>query len=270
MPLFETVINTNVNALSAKTGESFNIYLDDLNMTVDALLGLIDNSGVQFGVDASAQLTAFTNISAAELKKLLIVTVDSNDVNDIDSATDISFVAPKTSNLLVLETQCSAFDAAFVSKNLEIGAIGGMSPTTAGEDFARYLSAKLFNTYQAVDLFSNESVIADSVDVTAGELYTKLNTNSTNIASKIFNHIIAQDTNNSRLYDMSGEWQQGSSTDLTDATLSVNSVVGSVPIQAGDSLIFHVTVNADPNQHDLTGVAPIGPRVYRVVLQLSN
>jgi hypothetical protein len=45
-------------------------------------------------------------------------------------------------------------------------------------------------------------------------------------------------------------------------TLSLGSNWYKSPLQAGDVLYFRLTVNAAPNQNDLTGVATIPPRVY--------
>ena len=272
MPAFQNDINTTVPALQAiNNSQGFNIYISQLNQDVGAFLGVIDASQVQLGVTASAELVAFTDISAEVFRNLLIMTVDSDDISgdDVADGTDISFVAPKSINLSALNTQCGDFETAFVSKHLHSGAIGGVADTTAGEDFTRYLSAKLFNTYQAVDLFSNERVIADSVKVNAGELYTKLQANAVDIAEKIYNHIRSQDTNNERIYDLSGTWDEASGNSLTDAVLDSTAVVGKVPIRAGDQIIFNVSVRPDSTQNDLTDVPSFYDRVYRVVLNLT-
>jgi hypothetical protein len=49
-----------------------------------------------------------------------------------------------------------------------------------------------------------------------------------------------------------------------------NNNLFSIPIIYGDTINFQYTINPDPNQHRVTGVAPFGGRVYTIKIIVDD
>jgi hypothetical protein len=153
-------------------------------------------------------------------------------------------------------------------------------------DFVRYLALKLFNSAYGVELIQNEDDLLTDLrwicgDVSGGqtwfEVLQKFNAVSVNNGSHQF---IQMDASGRRyLTDMASgpdnlcrmlmDQIAGAAADRL-SNIQGHDQPQPVPFYAGDSISFKLTIAAAPGQEELTNVAPIPPRSYRIKLVIVN
>ena len=152
-------------------------------------------------------------------------------------------------------------------------------------DFTRYIALQLFNTVRGVDLFQNESDILENItyygEVARVGIQSVLDTVSSisaDITMNIDNSGNKYSTNtNDSITNISRELMRQIATsapsrltnsDVTDAASAGN--IQSVPLIENDTLNIKVTIDAAPNQHNLTNVGAIPSRTYNIKLILKS
>ena len=139
-------------------------------------------------------------------------------------------------------------------------------------DYIYYLAKNIFGTYHAVGLLSNKSNLVSSLE-TLGDTYlntiqTKLETaynvgngltNTTNSSNNFVRRLLKQVEH----YDP--DRLNVSSSGISNVTTSQP-----VPFHEGDTISLFITINGTDGQHELTGTEQIPPRIYRIVMYLTN
>jgi len=161
-------------------------------------------------------------------------------------------------------------------------------------DFVRYLSLKLFNTINAVDLFVNldellyditeklnvamrrNIKLIEQTDCIYGT-HPELRTNT--YRTTIFDHILDQHVTTYLKY-MDDDCDRNICRELLLQLLKLDSsrfnhitntnAPRSLPFESGDSINFKISVRPAPNQCLLTGVPPIMARTYQIKIVLTD
>jgi hypothetical protein len=257
---------------------AINFTLSGLNATMT-----MDVSGTLAGeapavLDVSA--VAVYYVKTADMVNVFRFQTDSFDVSDL-SASDIKYYVFRDSGnwpeALKLNPAHSAMDASFMlltdvpaNKNL------------VKHDFVRYLASKLFNTVHGVDLFSNETALLEDIATKGATARAAIelaldNVNTTKTADGALTS--AADASGNRYTTNALTGPTNICRELmrqiaNGAPSRFNATVASpynqsVPLITGDTINFKVTIAPASLQHDLTGVAEIPSRSYRIKLILS-
>ena len=154
-------------------------------------------------------------------------------------------------------------------------------------DFIRYLALKLFGTVHAVDLFDNETELLDDVrrqcfiSQSDASLSTMDNIKKIMEYCDISNDLLdvsycSMSTNYDVIYGMTNKINTSDNickmlldqiigTDITRmANLDRNCDLQSLPLRDGDTIIYKMTIHAAYEQHTLTDVDVIPPRIYEI------
>jgi hypothetical protein len=225
-------------------------YLSQLNVVVDASSALLSGlDTVAFDGSANVAVT----IPLENAMNIFQFKTDSTDINNV-AVDDIKYKVVYTGS----DPTRMQFDldtsAVLINGDIDSGAAN----RNTTYDFVRHLAKYLFNTHIGVDLLSNETelrtTLRDDFSTAFDSNMTTLNANGETDAdgNSPAKSILLQVFNS----------QPERLNDIT--TLSLGSDWHKSPLQAGDVLYFSLTVNAAPNQNDLTGVATIPPRVYLI------
>jgi len=218
---------------------------------------------------------AVYNVKLSDMLAVFKFQSDSFDVNDID-ASDIQYYVYK--NAWPAELKINPVHAAMTA-----GGTPGQILATAGSivaeknlvkhDFLRYLAEQLFNTPHGVDLFSNEDALlvdlvskgatargaietalaaVDQASAAAGTSPHKYSTNALTTAGNICRELMRQ--------------VAAAAPARFFATQNVTTVQ-SVPILAGDTINFRLSVSPAAGQEALTErPAALNTRVYKIQL----
>jgi hypothetical protein len=268
-------------------GDSTHVY-GDLNYFLDSSAQYIYIA--EFNVDASAALaTTFgkvttiptvydagvrISIPVATAQNLFKFSTDSLDINDM-SSNDMLFKvvygsAQEHPLSINFDASSEVFDRSIVASN----PVNGVTPNqNLTYDYNRYLAKELFGTATAVDLFSNESSIRNSLDASiSASLNTvlrALHTNGVltrdstlpNPSKTILEHLLASANGRFEFLDQ-----------FTDASGSYDaSGWFFMPLAVGDKLYFTVNVKCDPRQNALTNLEEvIADRKYLVEMVLRS
>jgi len=157
-------------------------------------------------------------------------------------------------------------------------------------DFMRYLAVKLFNTAQAVDLFNNESAMIGGLNTLGQQAYQqdisaslwKYATTSTYPTSPYTSGGFVVDpvtslksttaditTDDNICYILLNKLLMDEPERFKNIVVDANGLFP-VPILAGDTINFTTTIIPADGQHNLTGVAPFGPRQYQIKLVIDD
>ncbi len=254
--IITAIQSTTSNYLSKTATTNFevnignNFYLPQLDVLIDA------SSALLYGADTAAfdgSANVSVNIPLVNAMNIFQFNTDSTDINNV-VVDDIKY--------RVVYTGAGTTRIQFDLDTSALLITGDIHPDAANRnttyDYVRYLAQHLFNTHLGVDLFSNETELRTtlrddfsrafdsnmSVLNAIGETIAYVNSPAKSILLQVINNLPE------RLSDI--------------ATLSLGSNWYKCPLQAGDVLYFRLTVNAAPNQNDLTGVGSIPPRVYLI------
>ena len=237
-------------------------------------------SGELFGVaiptmDASA--TAVFNVKTETMRNVFRFQTDASDVDQVADGTDTLYYVkmdqwPAAGILNPAHAMMDHSDSENAIATADSNGTYADNRMLVKHDFVRYLALKLFNTYQGVDLFSNEDAMKEDLAAKgatawasiSGDLHTAdssspmTNSDSTNNFSR---QLLEQIINNDRDRLIS---------DASAGTIDASNVVQAVPLVDGDSISFKVTLKAATGQHNLTGVSAIGDRTYKIKLILGS
>ena len=237
-------------------------------------------SGELFGVaipamDVSA--TAIFNVKTSSMRDVFQFQTDASDADQIKDSTDTLYYVKmdRWPAAGILNPVHAMMDDSNSENPIATGDSNGTyvdNRMLVKHDFVRYLALKLFNTYQGVDLFSNEDAMKEDLAIKgaaawasiSGDLHTAngnnpmTNSNDTNNFSR---QLLEQIINNDRDRLIS---------DASAGTIDASNVVQAMPLVDGDTISFKITLKAATGQHNLTGVSAIGDRTYKIKLVLGS
>ncbi len=248
--------------------QDFYLSAFDANLQMDVCGNL--SGGLTSAFDASSVAVYQISLDAAKLA--FRFQTDASDITNV-AADDVKYYVYKNNfpDISSAIAGSTVVDASAIASGYDANKM------LLKHDYVRYLALRLFNTHHGVDLFNNETelladICANAVDVSnhiqtilnavdvsgAGTglsggannyYFTGADSSANNLSKLILNHIISADP--SRLSSVAGSELQ------------------SMPFIADDTLNFKVTVKAHADQHNLTGVAAIPDRSYRIKLVLK-
>jgi len=261
-----------------------------INFVLNALSNTItlDISGTlatEMAEDLSVNAIAVFEILDTEVQSVFQFQTDSYKISDIYS-NDIKY--------FVFDSSMSEFnpaDAMMDYSSNEYSSSGAIATEQVSNDapipsnkmlvchdYIRYLALKLFGTHHGTDLFNNQieliedirslcgSDVAGAVWYNVSQALQAVGVNNANL-NQTFKGLNYADTDLSGNSNISRELmlQIGQYAPDRFATLTDDSDdIQPVPLIAGDSISFTLTINAAEGQENLTGVAPIAPRVYKI------
>ena len=268
--------------------------LQALNTTPDDTTSYI--TGLRSGSSPSYDATAVFYVKLSDMRAVFKFQSPDLDpsLNEaiFDSSSNIRYYVFRRSwpTSLKINPSHSMMDRA-ESDGLLSGAGGIANDTYATDkslvkhDFTRYIALQLFNTVRGVDLFQNESDILENIayygEVARVGIQSVLDTVSSMSADITMNidssgNKYSTNTNDS-ITNISRELMRQIATSapsrLTDSDVIAAASTGSiqsVPLIENDTLNIKVTVDAAPNQHDLTNVGAIPSRTYNIKLILKS
>lgn len=245
---------------------NFDLPALDAGMAGDVSMAF-DGADTGLRTDESARVVLY--VPLADLEECFKFKVDASDVNDLD-AEDTEYIVQPSSFPQINVAHAMIDDATYSSGAIASGYAANRM--FLKHDYMRHMALELFNTHHGLDLVSNEAAvsknfsakgtalftgdISNALDVAAGSGAGNLKNDAsgnTNISRELLRHIMATAPDRlSVVRDGSG------------------SQVHSIPFVDGDTLNFQVEVSAPTGQEDLTGVATITSRTYRVILVAKN
>lgn len=241
----------------------------------------LDTGAAPIILDTSA--IAVYYISQEAINNVFRFSADSFDVTD-DKTTDVRyFVDMRAWPADLFINPVNAMLDQLKSRE-PIISVGIPNKMLVKHDFVRYLALELFNTAQGVDLFNNEHVLIKHLN-TLGEksfqdISATLWTHSTSGSAVLdgVNYIFdasAQsncttdhfNSNNNLCRELMQQVLKNNRSRFGNIEDSKDAYgLSAVPIYAGDSISFSLTVFPAPGQNALTGVEPFGGRSYRIKL----
>ena len=284
------------------TPTALNFVLTDLSSSVT--LSQTGNLTSQV-LSISGDAVAVFFVKTTDMQQVFQFETDAINVNDL-SAQDMKFYVNMESwpaNLNPLNPANAMMDVPTYSS----GAISSVSKLSGAaydhnkalvkHDFIRYIAQRMFNTYQAVDLFNNQLAVIQNIETVCdgsenGHAWL-------DISAALYNVDMTNGTNTGLLVDSNGNKYMTTATTTTDNLsrelflqivgnqpnrLTANPdgssrVLGSADRQNmlfydGDTINFNVTINAASGQETvsgLSGISPIPPRTYVIkLIMVSN
>jgi len=145
-------------------------------------------------------------------------------------------------------------------------------------DFVRFLADHLFNTPHGVDLFSNEDELLSDLVTKGATKATAIETILGNVdhahavggtdASTLKYSTNAQSTDTNICRELMFQIINGDASRF--GSIADSTAKQSVPIIAGDSLNFVLSISAADDQEDLTGVGAFDVRKYKIQLNVVD
>jgi hypothetical protein len=233
-------------------------------------------------------------VTASDMRNVFMFQSDSDDVDTITNGTDIKYFVRKNlwpSGLILNPCHAWVQSAQQIATTDKLGVIAD-NRELVKHDFVRHIAKSLFNTHLAVDLFTNENELKYDL------AYKGHNTAWSNIWSSIsgvsdaslnttsYNGLYGQDA--SYGYYLTGDGSANTNicrqllSQLTKSapirlqnlnTYVVDASKGyySVPLVAGDSISFKLTLNTAANQHLLVNRPTAVPsRTYQIRINLRD
>lgn len=216
------------------------------------------------------------NVKVSHMKDVFKFQTDSFDVNNVDGS-DIQYYVYM--NAWPADLSLNPANAHTLSGTPILLNSADVVPKRnfVKHDFVRYLALKLFNTAYGVDLFSNES-----------ELLSDLVTKGATANAAIINALKAVDQSSAAHGTAPHKYSTNALTGESNFSrellrqlahnaparfgteISNTKEIQSIPLEAGDTISFKVSISAAANQHNLTSVAgPFDTRVYQIKLTLT-
>lgn len=212
----------------------------DTNVTSSSATLPVSVDTASFSADAVAEQA----ISLDILRNLFQFHSDATDVTDV-AATDLLFKFVYTSGDLGVDLGATTITSGSVDTT--------PSSQIIAHDYVRYLALNLFGTTLGADLFSNEAPLRADLQSTFSTNFaavlTNLNaaapvdTTGSSLVLDMFKQMIGN--NPERFADITPY-----STSFTDPS---GNAYYSLPIQAGDVIVFKITISAASGQESLTG-----------------
>jgi len=265
---------------------SVDFVLDDFtsSVTMGTSASLASSAIPTLTTDATAVL----EIDLAEMKNIFKFQTDSDDVLNTDASDLRYYVDLVGGTWPTLNAANAMMDASESVSPIATTGVGGSTLASnkmmVAHDFTRYLALKLFSTHFGVDLFNNEKELLvnlrslcgsasvgntwkDIVDSLTEISTTGDHTNITTVADGD-NYMTNSDSSNTNICRVLFE-QITQTQPSRFASITGSSSPQSLPFLADDSLSFKLTINPATNQNDLTGVATIPARSYRVKMVMK-
>jgi hypothetical protein len=262
-----------------------NFVLDNLDSSVAMdICGQLYAEAIP-AIDASA--TAILQVALADVQKLFKFQSNS-DFNIGGLPSDIRYYVDPSGFPFLNAANGMMSDASSQNPIITADSAGAYpaNKMMVAHDFVRYLALKLFNSAYGAELFQNQNNLLTDLRWICG--------NSDDGQTwfevvKKFNHVSIVDGLHDRIQmDASGRKYLTDYADTSDnlcreimnqlansavdrlSNIQPNDQPQSVPFLAGDSISFKLTIAAATGQEDLTGVAAIPPRSYRVKLVIVS
>lgn len=237
-------------------------------------------SGELFGVaipamDVSA--TAIIQVKTSTMRDVFQFQTDASDADQITNDSDTQYYVKmdRWDASGILNPVHAMMDDTASENPIATGDSNGTyvnNRMLVKHDFVRYLALKLFNTYQGVDLFSNEDAMKEDLAAKgaaawasiSGDLhyaYSQQPMNNSESDRNFSRQLLEQIINNDRDRLIS---------DASAGTIDASNVVQAIPLVDGDTISFKLTLKAATGQHNLTGVSAIGDRTYKIKLVLGS
>lgn len=284
------------------TPTPMNFVLTDLSSSVTlSQTGNLTSSVLSISGDAVAVLF----VKTTDMKQVFQFETDAININDL-SAQDMKFYVnmsswPTNASLNPLNPANAMMDVPVYSS----GAISSISKSTypydhnkalVKHDFIRYIALKMFNTYQAVDLFNNQLAVVQNIESVCDG---SANGHSWyDISAALYNVDKDRGTNPALLTDSLGDKYMTTATTtpdnlsrelflqivgnqpdrLTKDENGNNRVLGSGDKQNmifydGDTINFNLTLQAADGQHTVSGlsnISQIPSRTYVIKLVMIS
>jgi hypothetical protein len=254
------------------------LVLDAFSSNVQmSVAGALDTSPIP---TIESDATAIFLVNRSHMMNVFRYQTDSVDMVDAD-ATDLKYYV-SMANWPALNPANAMMDHGASVAPIASGFAA--NKMMVAHDFTRHLAEHLFGTHHGVDLFNNEVALLQNLrlicgsgavgrtwkDITdtltavsttgdaasivvdaAGNYMTNASNSDTNICRTLLRQMLL--SNPERF------------TGLAD-----NSAIRSLPFQVDDSISFRLTIDAAPNQHNLTGVEAIPARTYKIRLVMKS
>jgi hypothetical protein len=246
----------------------------------------------------SGDAVAVFFVKTTEIKKVFQFETDAINVNDL-SAQDMKFYVDMSSwppALNPLNPANAMMDVPVYSS----GAISSISRSTAGgpydhnkalvkHDFIRYIAKKMFNTFQAVDLFNNQLAVIQNIESVcdgsvAGRAWYDISAALHSVSTNGTNPALLVDDNDLKYMTTASVSADnltrelflqivGNQPERLTNVLDGNATRQDMLFTDGDTINFNLTINAASGQEvvsGLTGISTIPPRTYVIKLVLIS
>jgi hypothetical protein len=258
---------------------NFKLSTFDSNINM-GLLGTMEESVIPT-LDSS--VNAIIEVSLENIKKIFQFQTDSIDITN-ESQTDIKYFV--NSSLFPRINPANAFlDPEDSLRWIASGdSRGSYAPNKllVCHDFVRYLAKKLFNTHHGVDLFNNEAELVKNIrdkceTITLSNIINILE--SLDISNNLLINFI--DVSGVNLYYTTNNDISGNVTKIIlEQMISIDKrrfknientdFPQPIPFKIGDTIDFRLLINPDSKQHELTNVAPIESRAFRIKYKIVD
>lgn len=235
-------------------------------------------SGELFGVaipamDVSA--TAIFNVKTETMRNVFRFQTDASDVDTVTDGTDTQYYVkmdqwPATA---ILNPAHAMMDHSDSENPIATGDSNGTyvdNRMLVKHDFVRYLALKLFNTYQGVDLFSNEDAMKEDLAEKGAAAWASISGDLHGSAGPLTNNDNDDNFSRQLLEQIINNDRDRLISDASAGTIDASNEIQAMPLVDGDTISFKVTLKAATGQHNLTGVSAIGDRTYKIKLVLGS
>lgn len=270
---------------SPPSPETVDFVLHSLSSSVTMNVSTIVDDVIPGAIDLSA--IAIFYMAQEDIQNVFQVYTDSNEITDIsyegmhyhvfmDNWPANPRLNPVNAMMDRPESANALFNASIPSEML------------VKHDFIRYLSQKLFNTPMATDLFSNEGELLNHLNSLGELVYQDISATLWKYATTS-SRPVPQDVTSGFVISHTG--LKATTNDLPTLDnlgfVLTNKLLETVPyrfnnlqldsrnlfrlpILAGDTISFTVTINPCPGQNELTGVPPFNGRTYKIRIVIDN
>lgn len=256
---------------------SINFIIDNFETNIS-----LDVSGTMLGEPDSfdASSNAIIEVDLALVKQAFQFQSDASEVLNL-APTDVKFYLSET------PFWNSGFKYNVADADEQMG--GTVGPIATGypsnknmvcHDFIRFLSLRLFNTYNGVDLFDNEKDLLDDIRLKSVDVWTKMESELAKYNDFDGTHIDLKTDSAGKKYSTNEVidsivrklYEQMIST-LSGRERFKNMITGDrqdLPFQADDTIQIKIIINPESNQHLLTNVGALEPRSYKIIYKLKD
>jgi len=248
------------------------LVLDAFASTVQmSTSGALDSSAVPA---LASDATAVFLVNIDHMKNVFRFQTDSADFLDAD-ASDLKYYVNMTNWPALNPANAMMNHSASVSP---IASGFASNKMMIAHDYTRYLAQRLFGTHQGVDLFNNEVALlqnlrticgADAAGRTWQDIVDKMTAVSTTgaagfiVADVAGNYTTNSNNSDDNLCRVLFRQLVATAKERFSA-LANTSDAQALPFQVDDVISFKVTINPAAGQHNLTGVAAIPARSYKI------
>ena len=269
------------------------VYFKPIDFVLDAfnsskIMG--ESATFGYGSDMAtieADATAVFYMSETDVRDVFKVRSDSHDITDISNTDIMHFTFMENwPQSLHLNPMNGMMDQSLSDRAIAV--VPFSNKMLLKHDFIRYISLNLFNTHLGVDLFNNETALLNNLtnigeNIFQNDISTNLWKYATNSNTQYetgfvqdpvtgFNATTNENTSDSDICRLLlNKIIEQTPDRFNDISVAMDSSgVFPLPINAGDTLNFYLTISPEPNQHLLTGASAIGPRQYEIKIVIDN